>query len=122
MSKDATYLFISHNLIVVKYLSDRVAVMYLGKIVESAVTSQLFDKPLHPYTQALLSAIPVPDPDYKNSRIILKGDVPTPINPPQGCRFHTRCQYRMDICDKVEPGLKDYGGEHFVACHLMDKK
>lgn len=117
-----TYLFISHNLIVVKYLSDRVAVMYLGKIIESAVTSQLFDKPLHPYTQALLSAIPVPDPDYKYSRIILKGDVPTPINPPQGCRFHTRCQYRMDICDKVEPGLKDYGGEHFVACHLMDKK
>ncbi len=117
-----TYLFISHNLIVVKYLSDRVAVMYLGKIVESAVTGQLFDKPLHPYTQALLSAILVPDPDYKNSNITLEGDVPTPINPPKGCRFHTRCQYRMDICDKVEPGLKTYGGEHFVACHLMDKK
>ncbi len=117
-----TYLFISHNMIVVKYLSDRVAVMYLGKIVELAVTGQLFDKPLHPYTQALISAIPVPDPDYKKCRIILEGDVPTPINPPQGCRFHTRCQYRMGICDKVEPGLKDYGGEHFVACHLMDKK
>lgn len=117
-----TYLFISHNMIVVKYLSDRMVVMYLGKIVESALTCQLFDKPLHPYTQALLSAIPVPDPDYKNSRIILKGDVPTPINPPQGCRFHTRCQYQIDICDKVEPELKDYGGEHFVACHLMDKK
>lgn len=117
-----TYLFITHNLIVVKYLSDRVAVMYLGKIVELAVTSQLLDKPLHPYTQALLSAIQVPDPDYQNKRIILGGDVPTPINPPQGCRFHTRCQYQMGICDKIEPGLKDYGGEHFVACHLMDKK
>jgi oligopeptide transport system ATP-binding protein len=117
-----TYLFISHNLIVVKYLSDRVAVMYLGKIIESAVTGQLLDEPLHPYTQALLSAILVPDPEYKNRRITLKGDVPTPINPPHGCRFHTRCQYRMDICDEVVPELKDYGGEHFVACHLMDKK
>lgn len=117
-----TYLFISHNLVVVKYLSDRVAVMYLGKIVESAVTDQLLDNTLHPYTQALLSAIPVPDPNYKNSRIILKGEVPTSINPPSGCRFHTRCQYRMDICDKTEPELKDYGGEHFVACHLMEKK
>jgi oligopeptide transport system ATP-binding protein len=117
-----TYLFISHNLIVVKYLSDRVAVMYLGKIVESAKTEELFDKAQHPYTQALLSAIPVPDPDHKCCRIILEGDVPTPINPPKGCRFHTRCQYRMDICDKVEPQLKDYGDEHFVACHLMDKR
>lgn len=116
-----TYLFISHNLIVVKYLSDRVAVMYLGKIVESAKTDELFDKPLHPYTEALLSAIPVPDPDHKCCRIILEGDVPTPINPPSGCRFHTRCSKRMDICDKVEPELKDTGGEHFVACHLMDK-
>ncbi|HTY91426.1 MAG TPA: ABC transporter ATP-binding protein [Methanocella sp.] len=117
-----TYLFISHNLIVVKYLSDRVAVMYLGKIVESAKTDELFDKPLHPYTEALLSAIPVPDPDHKCCRIILEGDVPTPINPPSGCRFHTRCSKRMDICDKVEPELKDIGGEHFVACHLMDKQ
>lgn len=117
-----TYLFISHNLIVVKYLSDRVAVMYLGKIVESAKTDELFEKPLHPYTQALLSAIPVPDPDYHCCRIILEGDVPTPINPPKGCRFHTRCKYRMDICDKVEPEFKDVGGEHFVACHLMDKR
>jgi oligopeptide/dipeptide ABC transporter ATP-binding protein len=117
-----TYLFISHNLVVVKYLSDRVAVMYLGKIVESAKTDELFEKPLHPYTQALLSAIPVPDPDYRCCRIILEGDVPTPINPPKGCRFHTRCKYRMDVCDKVEPGFKDVGGEHFVACHLMDKR
>jgi oligopeptide/dipeptide ABC transporter ATP-binding protein len=117
-----TYLFISHNLIVVKYLSDRVAVMYLGKIVELAKTDELFKKPLHPYTQALLSAIPVPDPDYHCCRIILEGDVPTPINPPNGCRFHTRCKFRMDICDKVEPVFKDVGGEHYAACHLMDKK
>lgn len=116
-----TYLFISHNLIVVKYLSDRVAVMYLGKIVESARTDNLFEKPMHPYTQALLSAIPVPDPSHKCSRIILEGDVPTPINPPSGCRFHTRCKYRMNICDKEEPKLRDIGGEHFVACHLMGK-
>jgi oligopeptide transport system ATP-binding protein len=116
-----TYLFISHNLIVVKYLSSRVAVMYLGKIVESAKTQELFDNALHPYTQALLSAIPVPDPEHKCCRIILEGDVPTPINPPSGCRFHTRCSKKMDICDKVEPELKDIGGEHFVACHLMDK-
>lgn len=118
-----TYLFISHNLIVVKYLSNRVAVMYLGKIVEQAKTEDLFKNPLHPYTQALLSAIAVPDPDIKRkNRIILEGDVPTPINPPSGCRFHTRCRYKMDICDKVEPEFKDIGGEHFVACHLVDKK
>lgn len=120
---DLTYLFISHNLIVVKYLSNRVAVMYLGKIVEMAKTDDLFEKPLHPYTQALLSAIAVPDPAIKRkNRIILEGDVPTPINPPKGCRFHTRCRYRMDICDKVEPEFKDIGGDHLVACHLMDKK
>ena len=118
-----TYLFISHNLIVVRYLSDRVAVMYLGKIVEQAKTNDIFDKPLHPYTQALLSAIAVPDPAVKRkNRIILDGDVPTPVNPPKGCRFHTRCRYKMDICDKVEPEFKDVGGEHFVACHLTDKK
>lgn len=117
-----TYLFISHNLIVVKYLSTRVAVMYLGKIVESAKTDELFDNPQHPYTQALLSAIPVPDPDHKCCRIILEGDVPTPINPPSGCRFHTRCKYKMPVCEKVEPILHDEGDEHFVACHLMDKK
>ncbi|AFD00589.1 ABC-type oligopeptide transport system, ATPase component [Methanocella conradii HZ254] len=117
-----TYLFISHNLIVVKYLSDRVAVMYLGKVVEMARTDDLFENPLHPYTRALLSAIAVPDPAVKRqSRIILEGDVPTPINPPKGCRFHTRCRHKMDICEKVEPEFKDIGGEHFVACHLMDK-
>jgi oligopeptide/dipeptide ABC transporter ATP-binding protein len=116
-----TYLFISHNLIVVKYLSDRVAVMYLGKIVEMAKTDELFKEPKHPYTQALLSAIPEPDPCKKCTRIVLEGDVPTPINPPSGCRFHTRCRFKMDICDKVEPELKEYGNEHFVACHLMEK-
>ena len=118
-----TYLFISHNLIVVKYLSDRVAVMYLGKVVEMARTDDLFESPMHPYTQALLSAIAVPDPSVKRGgRIILEGDVPTPINPPKGCRFHTRCKHKMDICEKVEPEFKDVGGEHFVACHLMDKR
>lgn len=118
-----TFLFISHNLIVVKYLSDRVAVMYLGKIVEMSKTEEMFKNPLHPYTQALLSAIAVPDPEVKRkNRIILQGDVPTPINPPTGCRFHTRCRYRMDICDQVEPEFKDIGGGHMVACHLMDKK
>lgn len=116
-----TYLFISHNLIVVRYLSDRVAVMYLGKIVESARTGDLFDRPLHPYTQALLSAIPVPDPDHHGHRIILEGDVPTPINPPGGCRFHTRCSHCMDVCRRVEPAFRDVGGEHFVACHLTDR-
>ena len=117
-----TYLFISHNLIVVKHLSDRVGVMYLGKIVETSKTEDLFENPKHPYTQALLSAILVPDPDHKNKRIILAGDVPTPINPPKGCRFHTRCPYKMDICGIEEPLLKDIGNEHFVSCHLMDKK
>ena len=117
-----TYLFISHNLIVVKHLSDRVGVMYLGKIVETSKTEDLFENPKHPYTQALLSAILVPDPDHKSTRIILAGDVPTPINPPKGCRFHTRCLYKMDICGIEEPLLKDIGNEHFVACHLMDKK
>ena len=95
--------------------------MYLGKIVELAKTEELFDNPQHPYTQALLSAIAVPDPAIKRkNRIILEGDVPTPINPPSGCRFHTRCRYKMDICEKVDPEFKDTGGEHFVACHLMD--
>lgn len=96
--------------------------MYLGKIIESAETSQLLDKPMHPYTQALLSSILVPDPESKNRRISLKGEVPTPINPPEGCRFHTRCPYRMDICDKVVPTLEDYGREHFVACHMINNK
>jgi len=113
-----TYLFVAHDLSVVKHISDRVAVMYLGKIVELAETEELFLRPKHPYTEALLSAVPVPDPDYQAERIILQGDVPSPVNPPKGCRFHPRCSYAKDICGKETPELVDLGGEHFVACHF----
>jgi len=118
---DLTYLFISHNLIVEKYICDRIAVMYLGKIVENADKDDLFADPMHPYTKALLDAIPLPDPTIKRKREILKGDVPSPINPPSGCRFHTRCQKAMAVCSKEEPLLKKVGKgkyDHFVACHL----
>jgi peptide/nickel transport system ATP-binding protein len=113
-----TYLFISHDLSTIKYMCDRVAVMYLGKIAEYASKKELFDKPIHPYTEALLSVIPVPDPELRRDRIILPGDVPSPANPPPGCRFHTRCPLTQDICRVVEPPLIDIGGEHFVACHV----
>jgi oligopeptide transport system ATP-binding protein len=113
-----SYLFIAHNLNVVEHISNRVAVMYLGQIVELASDEELYKNPQHPYTEALLSAVPIPDPTVKKKRIILEGDVPSPINPPKGCHFHTRCMYKDKICEEVEPEFKDIGGGHWVACHF----
>ena len=113
-----SYLFIAHNLNVVEHISDRVAVMYLGQIVELASDEELYKNPQHPYTEALLSAVPIPDPTIKKKRIILEGDVPSPINPPKGCHFHTRCMYKEKICEEVEPEFKNIGGGHWVACHF----
>jgi len=114
-----TYLFISHDLSTIRYMCDRIYVMYLGKIVEAAPKDELFNNPKHPYTQALLSVIPVPDPELRRDRIVLAGDVPSPANPPRGCRFHTRCRYREARCEIEEPPLVNIGGEHFVACHMI---
>ncbi len=116
-----TYVFISHDLSVVKFISDKIGVMYLGSMVEFGTKEDIFANPLHPYTQALFSAIPQPDPDLKMNRIILKGDIPSPANPPKGCRFHTRCPYATDKCKEEVPQYKDYGNGHFVACHLLEK-
>lgn len=116
-----TYVFISHNLSVVKHLSDRIAVMYLGKIVELTDYRTTFKKPLHPYTQALLSAIPIPKVGQKRDRIILEGDVPSPVNPPKGCRFAGRCRFAQDVCRQQSPELNEYEPNHFVACHFTGK-
>ncbi|MBQ8324848.1 MAG: dipeptide ABC transporter ATP-binding protein [Clostridia bacterium] len=118
---DLTYVFISHDLSVVKFISDKIGVMYLGSMVEFGAKEDIFANPLHPYTKALFSAIPYPDPDVKMNRIILSGDIPSPANPPKGCRFHTRCPHAKEICKEVTPEYKDYGNGHCAACHLLNE-
>lgn len=117
-----TYIFIAHDLGVVRHISDRVAVMYLGRIVELAESESLYDKPLHPYTQALLSAVPIPDPKYKGDQVLLKGDIPSPSNPPTGCTFHTRCPFATEECKQKVPVLQEIKPGHSVACHLYNEQ
>ena len=117
-----TYVFISHDLSVVKYITDEILVMYLGNMMEKGDTDELFDNPLHPYTKALFSAVPVPDPDVRNDRIILEGDIPSPANPPRGCKFHTRCPECMGACKIIAPRYREVTPGHFVACHLYDEE
>lgn len=116
-----TYIFIAHDLGVVRHISDRVGVMYLGKMVELGGSESLYDKPLHPYTQALLSAVPVPDPNFEREQVIITGDIPSPSNPPSGCTFHTRCPFKMDVCTQVVPKFQEIEPGHSVACHLYDE-
>ena len=116
------YVFISHDLSVVKFISDKILVMYLGAVMEFGSKEDIFTKPLHPYTKALFSAVPNPDPTVKTERIKLEGDIPSPANPPKGCRFHTRCPYAKEICKHVTPEYKEYGDGHFAACHLLDEE
>jgi len=116
---DLTYLFISHDLSTIRYMCDRINVMYLGKVVESAPKDGIFENPRHPYTKALLSVLPVPDPTYTKERIVLSGDVPSPANPPSGCRFHTRCKFREGVCEREEPMLREIAKDHYVACHMV---
>ncbi len=119
-SMGLTYLFISHDLSVVKFISDKIGVMYLGAMMEFGAKKDIFSNPLHPYTKALFSAIPNPNPDVKMNRIVLKGDIPSPANPPKGCRFHTRCPYAKDICREAVPNYKEYEPGHFAACHGLE--
>ena len=118
--RNLTYVFISHDLSVVEHISDTIGVMYLGGLVETGSTEDIFAKPLHPYTEALFSAIPMPDPDLQRNRIILEGNIPSPANPPSGCKFHTRCRKCMEICKTKIPEAKDMGNGHMVRCHLYD--
>ncbi|WP_339242610.1 oligopeptide/dipeptide ABC transporter ATP-binding protein [Paenibacillus sp. FSL F4-0243] len=118
-SRGLTYLFISHDLSVVEHLCSRIGVMYLGSMMETASRDELFKNPLHPYTKALLSAVPIPIPKLKRERIVLKGDIPSPVNPPSGCKFHTRCPYAQEVCRSEIPVFRDAGNNHFVACHLV---
>lgn len=119
-----TYLFIAHDISVVRHISDRIGVMYLGNLVELAESDELYNNPIHPYTKTLMSAVPIPDPEKTKARkrLLLEGDIPSPINPPSGCKFHTRCPYAMEICSKEQPVFKEYEKGHFTACHLLEKE